>query len=98
MSDLYDGLPIAGIDVAGHATDYATVVTSPLRECRNIHIACGDNGARVSLDGETSVAFYVPANCERAFTGLRIPPGTAIKAKRYDDSASAYTLLAISVW
>ena len=98
MTTVYDGLPKAGIDEAGHAADWATVVTSPLRECHNLHVACGDNGARVTFDGGTTIAFYVPANCERSFTGLKIPAGTTIQGKIYLSGSSAYTNLAISVW
>ena len=93
------GLPTAGRDDVGAADNaYATVVTAPARQCHYIHVAVANGGARVSLDGGATVHYYIPANTERGFAGLKIPSGAVIKGKKLADGGTQYTNLSISVW
>jgi hypothetical protein len=93
------GNPKSGFEAAGDDDNaYNDIVTAPARECRYLHVATGNGGVRVSIDGGVTVAFYVPANTERAFTGLSIASGTVIKAKKYVDGGTIPTNTAISVW
>uniref|UniRef100_A0A6H1ZHI0 Tail protein n=1 Tax=viral metagenome TaxID=1070528 RepID=A0A6H1ZHI0_9ZZZZ len=96
LGDPEGGLPTAGTDDEGAET-YADVVTAPGRMCRNIHISVENNGAIVSCDGGTTDHFYIPANTERAFTGLNISAAAVIQGKNLS-AESNYTNLRISVW
>ena len=92
------GLPAYGLDAAAETDDsYATVVTAPARECHYLHVAVQSYGAIISLDGGTTEHFRIPANTERGFAGLTIPPSAVIKGKNAV-AGEDYTNLAISVW
>lgn len=89
-----NGLPAYGEDATGQVA-YAKVVDCPARECHFLHVAVGDNGAKISLDGGTTDHFAVPANTERLFPGLAIPASAEIHGKNL---AGDYKNLRISVW
>lgn len=93
------GMPESGEDLVGAANDdYTTVVTAPARECHFLHVAVGNGGARISLDGGANVHYRVPANTERPFWGLKIAGGANIQAKKLVDGGTQYTNCFISVW
>ena len=90
------GNPVLGTSATG-ADGYVTVVTAPARVCNFLHVAVGNNGAIISLDGGTTDHFAIPANVERGFGGLEIASGATINAKNLT-AGSNYTNLYISVW
>ncbi len=93
---LESGLPASAEDATGHDA-YSSIVSAPARTCHYLHVAVGDNGAVVSLDGGTTDHFYIPANVERMFPGLSIPSGADIQAKNLS-TGSNYSNLRVSVW
>lgn len=93
------GLPESGFEASGDDDNlYNTIMTSPARECNHMHVAVGNGGVRLSLDGGTTIHYYIPANTERVFDGLVIPSGATIQAKKYVDAGIVSTNLAISIW
>jgi hypothetical protein len=90
--------PVSGFEAAGDDDDaYNDIVTATELSSR-MHVATGDGGVRVSLDGGSTVAFYVPANVERSFDGLAIAVGVPVKIKKYVDGGTVSTNTAVSVW
>lgn len=92
------GLPDDVITDAAGADAYASIGTSPAaRQAHYMHVAVGNNGATISLDGGTTDHFTVPANVERLFPGLKIPAGTDVQAKN-KSAGNNYSDLVISIW
>ena len=90
------GLPVLGSDTTG-ADGYATVVTVSSQIAHYVHIAVGNNGMIVSLDGGVTDHFAIPADTERLFPGLSIPANSVIQAKNLS-AGNNYTNAYISVW
>ncbi len=96
---LASGAPTSGEDLLGESDNtYATVVTAPARQCHYLHVSVGNGGARISIDGGSTVGFYVPANTERLFPNLVIASGAVIQAKKLVDGGTQYTNAFASVW
>ena len=93
---LVSGLPACGTDAAGQDA-YATVVTAPARTCHNVHVAVGDNGVIISLDGGATDHFAIPANTERLFSGLLVASEAEIQARNLSPG-NDYTNCFVSVW
>lgn len=93
------GLPGALMTDTTGADAYATLTngTSPARETHNVHVAVGDNGAIISLDGGTTDMFAVPANVERFFGGLTLAASQTIQAKNLS-AGNNFTNLYVSIW
>jgi len=90
--------PVSGFEATGDDDNaYNDIVTATELSSR-MHVATGDGGVRVSLDGGSTVAFYVPANVERSFDGLAIAVGVPVKIKKYVDGGTIPTNTAVSVW
>ena len=90
------GLPTHGTLASG-SDGYVTIVTAPARITHYMHVAVGDNGTIISLDGGSTDHFSIPANVERSFVNLTIPSGAVIQAKNLN-VGSDYTNLYVSVW
>jgi hypothetical protein len=90
--------PVSGFEATGDDdNEYNDIVTATKLSSR-MHVATGDGGVRISLDGGSTVAYYVPANVERSFDGLAIAVGVPVKIKKYVDGGTIPINTAVSVW
>ena len=90
------GLPVLGTDDTGQV-GYEEIVAVSTQIAHYLHVAVGDNGMMVSLDGGATDHFAIPANTERLFPGLSIPALASIQTKNITGEPD-YTNAYISVW
>ena len=90
------GLPVLGSDATG-ADGYAEIVAVSTQIAHYIHVAVGDFGMVVSLDGGVTDHFAIPANTERLFPGLSIPALASIRTRNLVPGSN-YTNAYVSVW
>ena len=90
------GLPVLGNHDAIDES-YTEIVAVSNQIAHYLHVAVGNFGMIVSLDGGVTDHFAIPANTERLFPGLSIPALASIRTKNLVPG-SDYTNAYASVW